>query len=106
MAVTSASVRGRDSHGNQFVTVTDVTFDASYLTGGEPVTALQLGLAFVQDIIACNIVTTAAAGNAVDVAGLLVADGSVLLKVNAAAAEVPNATNLATLVVRVTAAGY
>lgn len=37
-----------------FYTVTDVTLDSSYAEGGEPVTAVQLGLAVV-DHAWCNI---------------------------------------------------
>lgn len=105
MAFTAAAVRQvRDSHGNQIATVTDVTADGSYAAGGAPVTAAALGLAFVQSGVA-NILTSAATGNAVDAAVIPQTDGSIKLKLNAAAAEVANAAGTG-LVVRVLAFGY
>lgn len=89
------------SSGSFRVTVTDVTMDASYPTGGLAVTKAQLGLNTV--IFAqASIVTTAAAGAAVD-AVYDVANQKV--KLIAAAAEVANAANTTGLVVRVTALG-
>jgi hypothetical protein len=88
---------GLGSAGNYRVGIKEVTFDNSYPTGGEPLTAAQMGLTRIRYGIA-QIKTTAAAGNTVEVQLIPQADGSALLKCNAAAAEVPNATNLATLV--------
>lgn len=51
MATTNTSVRRDDSSGNQIKTVTTVTLDNSYPTGGEPLTAAQLGLNVVQDAV-------------------------------------------------------
>jgi hypothetical protein len=82
------------------VAVKDVTFDSSYVTGGEPIAAVDFGLRAIRFGLA-NIKTTAAAGAAVDVVVIPQSDGSALLKVNAAAAEVPNATVLTTLVATV-----
>jgi len=106
MAFSTAAVRqASDVHGNQKVTVTDITADASYAAGGAPVTAAALGLAFVQSCLSANIVTAAATGNAIDAVGLPQTDGSVKLKLNAAAAEVANGAGTG-LVVRLVAAGY
>lgn len=55
MAVTTSSVRRDDSSGNQIKTVTEVTLDSSYPTGGEPLTADDLGLNVVQDAV-CQVV--------------------------------------------------
>lgn len=104
MAATASSVRRDDVFGNLKVTVTDVTFDSAYPSGGEAVTAADLGLHNVYFGVA-NIKTTAAAGNTVDVYVDPQTDGSVLLKANAAAAEV-GAVDLSTLVVQVVAFGY
>lgn len=104
MALTITPVRTRDSHGNQQRSITDVTLDGSYVAGGVALTALQLGLTFVQDGTA-NIVTAAATGNAVDAIVVPQVDGSAKLKLAAAAAEVANAAGTG-LVVRVTAFGY
>lgn len=46
MAVSISTVLGPELP--RFRTVTDVTFDSSYLEGGESLTAAQLGLASVQ----------------------------------------------------------
>lgn len=43
-AVSVASVRSAKVPGDERITETDVTFDNKYVTGGEPVTAEQLGL--------------------------------------------------------------
>lgn len=106
MAVTTAPVRQvGDDHGNQKFSVTDVTMDASYLTGGEPVTPLQLGLTFVQASWASLV--SGAAGAAVEYVPLPQADGSILLRANAASgAQIANATDLSSNVVRVFALGY
>jgi hypothetical protein len=82
------------------VAVKDVTFDTSYPTGGEAINAVDFGLRAIRFGLA-NIKTTAAAGGAVDVVVIPQSDGNALLKVNAAAAEVANATSLATLVATV-----
>lgn len=106
MAVTVATVRNAgDVHGNQRITVTDVTMDASYVTGGEPVTAAQLGLNFVH--IAVGSLVSGAAGAAVEYVPLPQTDGSVLLRANAASGvQVANAVDLSSNVVRVVAFGY
>lgn len=58
MALTIASVRGADSvAGNKKVKIRDITFDASYPTGGEPLTAADVGLRqieYVSDGVARN----------------------------------------------------
>jgi hypothetical protein len=87
------------------VTVTDVTMDASYPTGGEAITAADLGLSGVVAILSAQIKTTAAAGNAVDAVVDFTSPTAGVVKLNAAAAEVGNGSNVATLVVRVVAIG-
>lgn len=47
MAVTVVEVERRQSVGNYFEKLVDVTFDASYPTGGEPLTAANLGFASI-----------------------------------------------------------
>lgn len=105
MAVTATKVRHDDVHGNQRCTVTDVTFDSSYPTGGEPLTAADLGLREVQSAVA-TIKTPTAAATAIVSAVYDIANSK--LKVNTIGAEVANATNLTTtttLVVQVVAFG-
>lgn len=69
MALTFANVLDKPYHivGNQKKTVTDATFDSSYLTGGEVATAANLGLSYIdhaeaQVTVAAN--ATDALGNA------------------------------------------
>lgn len=47
MSVAVAAVRTAKVQGDEFWTETDLTFDNEYVTGGEPVTAEDLGLSRV-----------------------------------------------------------
>jgi hypothetical protein len=106
MAVSAGTPIKGDTLGNLRLTVTDVTFDSSYVTGGEPLVAASLGLQVVKAGWASIKTLTAAIGGINDVAVVPQTDGSVLLKANAASAQVPNATDLSTVVVTVFALGY
>lgn len=89
--------------GDQKRTVTDVTFDSGYVTNGEAVTAADLGLNVI-DTATCNDVT--ATGAAVNVANATfdLANSKILL-FDETPAEVANAADVATTVVRVEAWG-
>lgn len=101
MAVTVANVDRPQISSFTALKVSEVTCDASYPTGGYALTAAQLGLGRVSFAL-CNVKTTAAAGATVQAWYDPV---NALLKLNAAAAEVANASNVATLVVEVVAFG-
>lgn len=104
MALTVTTVR-RTVYGNRRVVIADVTFDSSYLTGGESLTPSDLGLTAV-DRIDAGVST----GGYVIVydhtnSKLMAFQGD---NTNAAAApliQVPNATNLSAVSVRVDAIG-
>lgn len=51
MAVSTATVGRETVFGDRKVTVTDVTFDGSYPTGGEPLSASALGLSSVAFVL-------------------------------------------------------
>jgi len=75
-----------------------LTATGTYTAGGDSVTAAAIqGLTRVTGAY-CNIQTAVAAGNAVDAAIVPQADGSVKVKLNAAAAEVANATTVTGMV--------
>lgn len=106
MAVTAARVLqgglGYRISGNQKRTVSDITFDSSYPTGGEPVTAANLGLTHVHTAT-CDI---KAVGGTVNVTNVFYDDANKKLKAfDETPAEVAAASDLSTLVVRVTAHG-
>lgn len=111
MAVTVANVGqgpGRNlpftTQGNAKRTVTDVTLDSSYLSGGEPVTAANLGLTSVnwaeaQINLAATTTVNAASAGYDEATGLLhVYDET--------PAEVASTADLAGLKVRVIAYGF
>jgi methylphosphotriester-DNA--protein-cysteine methyltransferase len=87
--------------------VSDVSFDSSYPTGGEIITAANLRLQRVDHAIA-QIQTTATTTVNATSAGYIPGDGtttSALKVFDETPAEVANAADLAGLVVRVTAYG-
>lgn len=90
--------------GNQKKTVTDVAMDSSYPTGGEAVTAANLGLNRVEYATA-EITTTATTTVNATAAGYLPATEK-LLVFDETPAEAANAADLAGLVVRVVAFGF
>jgi hypothetical protein len=91
--------------GTQKETVTDVTFDTSYPTGGEAITAADLGLNAVSTgSVKCEV---KAVGGTVNVANVIYDDtNKKLIVYDETPAEVADTSTLATLVVRVTARGY
>ena len=100
MAVTvTAHVDNKVVEGHR-VTVTDVTFDNSYPTGGEPLTLAQLGLTNVIWVIAT--VKVAGAGS-VTAVSYDVANKKLLAY--AAGAQIANAVNLAAVTAQVVAYG-
>lgn len=102
MAISAASV---DSNvfGSRRVTVTDVTLDSSYPTGGEAITAAQLGLSTVLFAF-CNV---KAVSGTVNVANAYYDSANSKIKVyDETPAEVANAASLASVVIRVMAYGY
>lgn len=101
MAATPTAVRRNDVHGNQRKTITDVVMDNSYPTGGEPLTAAQLGLQLVQDA-ECEVVARGANGPVS--ANYDIANAK--LKALSATGEVANLTDLSAATVRVVAYGY
>ncbi len=111
MAVATAAVAtiGRQVYGTLFEVTRDITFDNSYVTGGEPVPASAFGLS--------RIVSAFGGGATVIRSGFSAAfafcdvltqtDGSALLRLRAAAGtEVPNATDASTVAVRCVVRGY
>jgi len=50
MALTFVDVN-RNYEGNRSKVLTDVTFDASYPTGGEPIVAADVGLTVIENIV-------------------------------------------------------
>lgn len=113
MAISAAVPREKHVVGDLLLTVTDITFDSSYAISGEAVTAANLGgrnrIIHVFDAVARKVNATTTADNDLrvkydSVAGVLqafwgdndaVADGP--------GVEVPNATDLSTYTVRLTA---
>lgn len=107
MAVTVATLASvkREFTGSYIETVRTVTFDSSYPTGGEAVTAAQFGLSSIKKVVDARIISGFSAAFAhVDV--LPQTGGGALLRLRAAAGtEVPNATDASTLVTRITVKG-
>jgi len=104
MALTFAN-REDLSKGNERGVRVDITFDASYVTNGEPLTAADLGLARV------NQLSSDQGGLGTDFGRVIQYDraNELLLAFEgngvAPLREVPNATDLSDLTVRVTAYG-
>lgn len=106
MAVSVSSVLSRPPHeivGNRKKTVTDVTGDSAYPSGGEPLTAANLGLRKVVYAVANPVATGTNAGTAAIAAKYDVANSKLL--VYDGDSEV-GAVNLSDLVVRVEAYGW
>lgn len=107
MAVASAEIAGikRNSIGVLFGEKRRVTFDNSYVTGGKPLAASAFRLHQIKRATA-SIVSGFAAGFA-DCDALVQTDGSLLLRLRAAAGtEVANAADAGTVVVDVYAEGF
>lgn len=82
-------------------TITDCTFDSSYTTNGLAVTAANLGLNKIHEVVLCS-VKTPSPGAA---ANIFFDDVNSKLKAFTTTAEVANAVDLSALVVRVIARG-
>ena len=90
--------------GNQKRTFTDVTFDSGYVTGGEPVTAADLGL---NRIDVAHTADLEATGGVVNVSSARYVQSTSKIKLyDETPAEVANAADVATTIVRVIAYGY
>lgn len=105
MALTN-SVVFRTTFGNKKVVVVDVTFDSSYPTGGESLTAANLGLTKIQyvapGVADTNYVTRYDYTNS----KLLAYTSDYSTDVDGPLIEVANATSLATADVRLLVVGY
>lgn len=101
MAVSATAVHRGDVAAKLRVTVTDVVADSSYPTGGEALTAAQLGLSQV----AWAIVTVNAPTADAVVAGEYDVTNSKLI-LYTATAQVSNGTDLTDVGVQVVAFGY
>lgn len=99
MAATVTQI-ANDIPGNRRQTVTTVTFDNSYPTGGLPVTAKQLGLGSVD--FAHAQVSVAGTGS---VTAVFYDIANQKLKAFTAAAEVANATDLSAVSAQIIASG-
>lgn len=88
-------------------TTTDVTFDSSYPTGGESVTAAQLNLNIIEDAVATVKAATGGGVNVANVHASVASTGATLnlLVYDETPAEVTDTNDLSTLVVRVVAFG-
>jgi len=102
MAVAVAQVGALPHYipGAQKKVVRDVTFDASYPTGGEPLTAADLGLLTVDHTL--TTVKTAGAGS---VTAAKYIPSTSKLVAYAAGAEIANTTDLSAVTVQVVAYG-
>ena len=100
MATTNSRVVTPTVPGAERYTVTDVVFDSSYPTGGEPLTAADLGLTSVS--FAISSVKTAGTGSVTDVFYDI---ANAKLKAYAAAAEIANATDISAVAAQVVAFG-
>jgi hypothetical protein len=107
MALSFSAVDWAGVSGTQRKTVTNVTFDSSYLSGGETVTAAQLGLSSL-DYGTCQI---KAVGGTVNVASAFlecVADPAAnkIHLWDETPAEVTSTADVSGIVVQVTAFGH
>lgn len=100
MAVTVSRANNPQVEGARRVTVTNVTFDSSYPTGGEPLTFSDLGLTSVEFAVA-----TLKTGGTGSVVQVWYDTANQKLKAYVAAAEVTAATDLSAIVAQVVAWG-
>ncbi len=108
MAVSSAAVSGIKPNfvGNRKQVTRRVTFDDSYVTGGEPLAASAFSLKRITRAVGVVLVSGFAAGFA-HVDPLVQTDGSLLLRLRAAAGtQVASEANASTVVADVTVEGY
>lgn len=100
MAVTATRVVLPTVPGASRFTVTDVLFDSSYPTGGEPLTASDLGLTFVEWAI--STVKVAGTGSVISVFYDI---ANAKLLAYAAAAQIANTTDISAVTATVVAFG-
>lgn len=93
---------GLGSRGNVRSSVKWVTCDNSYVTGGYPITAAQLGLTRVKDAIASVKASTVSVPTADPI---VQTDGSILLRLNAPTAQIAGAVDVSATVVQIEAFG-
>jgi hypothetical protein len=109
MAVSTAAISrvGRNIVGRRFEEARQVTFDSSYPTGGEVLAASAFNLSFIRCSVGNPQIISGFAAGFAHCDALVQTDGSLLLRLRAAAGtEVPNATDASTVVVNVTVQGY
>lgn len=115
MAISASTPAGLplyDAVGTLFAATRTITFDSSYVTGGEPMAASLFGLSHIRRVDMPVITTsTGAAAPVIHIRPIVSAAGTVLLKVmwtvdgESDLAEVASTTNLAGLVAVITAYG-
>lgn len=108
MAASAAAITGvkRQTAGQLFSVVRRVTFDDSYVTGGEPVTAASFGLSRIVRIGNTTLRAGFASGFA-HVDPLIQTDGSLLVRLRAAAGtQVSNGADASTVVADITVEGF
>lgn len=110
MALTIAKVTGADhTDGNKRIKVRTITFDSSYPTGGESLTAADVKLRkieFVSDGVARNTAGTLAVNTSYDYTNSKLFAYETAGTVDTAHKEVTNATDLSTYSVRLRIEGY
>lgn len=99
MSLTITEVERRQSVGNYFEKLVDVTFDSSYPTGGEPLTASDLGFGSVLSVVGDVLPSGAVRYVAYD------RTNSKLLAFDADGAQIADTTSLATITVRLLVRG-
>lgn len=105
MAIAAARVSGPTVPGNRKRTVTRITFDNAYPTGGEVVTPADLGLKRVVDASADVVHGTESAEIRVSNADYDIANGKLKLLDNATGKELANGKDASKVVVQVVAYG-
>lgn len=103
IAASAKFVRSYTVLGDEKLTVTDLTFDSAYVTGGEAVAAVDLGLNTIHTAWIGGLQATGAGVN-VSSAFFDLANSTVLL-FNETPAEVADTADVSTTVVRVVAIG-
>ncbi len=107
MAVASAAISGTKPNvvGNRRQVVRRVTFDDSYVTGGEPLAASAFGLHRIKRSSA--VLVSGFSADFAHVDPLVQTDGSLLLRLRAAAGtQVASEGDASTVVADITAEGY
>ncbi len=105
VAVAATTYAGaKHSVGDLFSATRTITFDNSYVTGGEPVTAAQFGMTRIRR--AEPVIVTVPGSTGIVVVPVVQANGSVLLKaMTAAIVEVASESDQSALICQVTVHG-